>query len=69
MSKNIKKVLMILIASAFVSTAFVSNTFAAWGYHKSYTACYGGTCHHKSVNKGCANGHCGTVRRGSTWHR
>jgi hypothetical protein len=64
LSKNIKKILLILIVSGFVS-----NSFAAWGYHRGHTACRGGTCHHTSVNKGCVNGHCGAVRHGSTWNR
>ncbi|AWN73528.1 hypothetical protein LEAN103870_14990 [Legionella anisa] len=61
---HIKKIFMILIVSCFVS-----NSFAAWGYHKSTTVCKGGTCHHTNVKKGCVDGHCGKVRTGTTWHR
>ena len=64
MSTNIKRILMILIVSSFTF-----SSFAAVGYHRGYTVCRGGTCHHGSVNKGCVNGHCGTVRHGSTWNR
>lgn len=64
LSKKIKQILMILIVSAFVS-----NSFAAWGYHRGHTACRGGACHHTTVKKGCHNGHCHTLRRGTTWHR
>lgn len=64
LAKNIQKILMI-----FIMSGFVSSSFAAWGYHKSYTTCYGSTCHHTSVNKGCVNGNCGKVRTGTTWHR
>ncbi|CAM2925656.1 Uncharacterised protein [Legionella steigerwaltii] len=64
LSKNMKKIIMICVLSGFIS-----NSFAAWGYHRGYTVCRGGNCHHKSVNKGCINGHCGTSRSFSTWHR
>jgi hypothetical protein len=62
--KNIKKLLMIVIVSGFVSTSF-----AAWTTQKGYTACKGGTCHHSTVKKGCVNGNCGAVKHSSTWHR
>lgn len=58
-----KKIMLIMVMSGFISNSF------AWGYHRSYTVCRGGNCHHTSVNKGCFNGHCGTTRYGSTWHR
>lgn len=61
---NLKKMVMIVILSGFVS-----NSFAAWGYHKSSTTCRNGNCYHKSVNKGCVNGHCGSVRKGYGWRR
>jgi hypothetical protein len=63
---NIKKLLLIAVVSGFVS-----NSYAAWGYHhhRGHTACRGGACHHSNVHRGCVNGHCGSVRHSSTWHR
>ena len=62
--KNIKEIVLVLIISGFAS-----NTFAAWAVQKGHTRCVGNTCHHSTVKKGCVNGHCGAVRKSSTWHR
>ncbi|KTC90695.1 hypothetical protein OQJ18_00380 [Fluoribacter dumoffii] len=64
MSSKIMQLIMV-----FTLSTFVSSSFAAWGYHKSYTVCRGGNCHHTNVNKGCVNGNCAVKRTGTTWHR
>lgn len=59
-----KKMLIVLIA-----TAFISSSFAGGFYHRSARGCVNGHCGHASVNKHCYNGHCGGSVHTRGWTR
>jgi hypothetical protein len=65
LSAHFKKIILILIVSAFTSSGF-----AAWT-KSTHTTCAGNTCHHTSTTTKCNSNtnNCHTVRHGSTWHR
>jgi hypothetical protein len=63
MFSNFKKILIVL-----VTTAFVSNSFA-WTHHRHATRCVGDHCKHVSTTKHCNNGHCSGTHHKRAWHR
>ena len=63
-SNYIKKALVVIIASGFVSTSF-----AAYHYRTNTTHCQNGYCKHVVVKKNCRGGQCHTYRHWNAWHR
>ena len=64
MFATIKGVLIV-----FLATAFMSSSFAAWNYNKNQTKCVNGHCKNVDVQKHCQNGKCWNSKHYRVWNR
>ena len=64
LSSHFKKIFLALIISSFAT-----NSFAVWTSNRHATHCNGNTCHHTTVHKTCADGHCRVWKHNRNWHR